>query len=75
MTQTRRQSLIETLSNTALGIVGSFLITMVCLHFFTTDVGIAISTTLACTAWSIVRGFYVRRWWNNKLTKETTHEE
>lgn len=70
MTQTRRQSLIETCSNTVLGCLGSFLITMVCLHFFTTDVGIAISTTLACTVFSIVRGFYVRRWWNNKLTKE-----
>ena len=73
--QTRRQSLIETCSTTVLGCLGSFLITMVCLHFFTTDVGIAISTTLACTAWSIVRGFYVRRWWNNRLTKELAHEE
>lgn len=70
MAQTKRQSLCEVLANTALGIVGSFLITMVCLHFFTTDVGIAISTTLCCTLFSIVRGFYVRRWWNNKLMKE-----
>ena len=70
MAQTKRQSLCEVLANTTLGVVGSFIITMVCLHFFTTDVGIAVSTTLACTVFSIVRGFYVRRWWNSKLTKE-----
>lgn len=70
MAQTKRQSLCDVLANTALGMVGSFLITMACLHFFTTDVGIAISTTLLCTLWSITRGYYVRRWWNNKLTKD-----
>lgn len=66
MAQTKRQSLMETLSNTGVGMVGSWLITMGCLTVFTTPVMIATSTTLGCTVWSIGRGYAIRRYFTNK---------
>lgn len=66
MSQSRKQSLIETCTNTTIGMIGSWLITMACLMFFTTPVGIATSTTIACTVWSLGRGYVVRRHFNSK---------
>lgn len=66
MNQSKKQSLIEVVSNTTIGMVGSWLITMACLMFFTTPVGIATSTTILCTVWSLGRGYIVRRHFNNK---------
>ena len=66
MSQSKKQSLVETCTNTTIGMVGSWLITMACLMFFTTPVGIATSTTVACTLWSVSRGYVVRRYFNNK---------
>jgi hypothetical protein len=68
--QSKKQSLIETSTNTMLGLVGSWLITYLCLQFFTTAVAIATSTTLLCTAWSLVRGYSVRRFYNSKVKGE-----
>lgn len=45
--------------------VGSWLITMAYLMFFTTPIGIASSTTVLCTIWSVARGYCVRRMFNN----------
>lgn len=74
MKQTKKQSLIETCTNTTIGMVGSWLITMGCLMFFTTPVGIATSTTILCTVWSLGRGYVVRRHFNNKLVGESIYE-
>lgn len=74
MKQTKKQSLIETCTNTTIGMVGSWLITMGCLMFFTTPVGIATSTTIFCTVWSLGRGYVVRRHFNNKMTGETVYD-
>ena len=68
MSQSKKQSLVETCTNTTIGMVGSWLITMACLMFFTTPIGIATSTTLLCTLWSVSRGYVVRRYFNNKET-------
>lgn len=68
--QTKRQSLIETSANTALGMIGSWLLTMLCLQFFTTAIAVATSTTILCTIWSVVRGYSVRRYFNSKLVGE-----
>lgn len=70
MNQSKRQSLIETCSNTGIGMVGSWLITIVCLLYFTTPVGIATSTTVLCTVWSLGRGYVVRRYFNSKQYKQ-----
>lgn len=66
MSQSRKQSLKETVSNTFLGTVGSFLITWVTL-FFVKDIILASAiTTVACTVWSLTRGYAVRRYFNSK---------
>lgn len=67
MKQTKLQSLMEVTANTGVGMVGSWLITMACLMFFTTPVGIATSTTIFCTVWSLGRGYIVRRYFDSKL--------
>lgn len=74
MKQTKKQSLIETCTNTTIGMVGSWLITIGCLMVFTTPVGIATSTTIFCTVWSLGRGYVVRRHFNNKITGESAYE-
>jgi len=70
MKQTRMQSFIEVFANTGIGMVGSWLITMACLMIFTTPVGIATSTTILCTCWSLGRGYCVRRYFCNKEAVE-----
>ncbi|WP_443698931.1 DUF7220 family protein [Pseudomonas sp.] len=69
MTQTRKQSLIEITTSTTIGMVGSWLLTLGCLMFFTSPIGIATSTTLACTFYSISRGYLIRRYFNAKWSK------
>lgn len=66
MAQSKGQSLKETLTNTGVGMVGSWLITMGCLMIWTSPVAIATSTTVLCTVWSIGRGYTIRRYFNSK---------
>jgi hypothetical protein len=69
VSQTKAQSLKETLSNTFIGTLGSFLITWVTLHFITNIVLASAITTIACTVWSIGRGYAVRRYFNKQQEK------
>lgn len=69
MSQSKKQSLKETLTNTFTGMLGSFAITMICLKIFEQEVAIAASTTILCTVWSIVRGYTIRRYYNRKVSK------
>lgn len=62
--QTKRQSWVETSTNTGIGFLGSWLITLACLHLLTDMVVIATTTTVLCTIWSLVRGYLVRRYFN-----------
>lgn len=64
--QSKRQSLKETLTNTFVGMAGSFAITMLCLQVFSNQFAIGVSTTLACTIWSIGRGYTIRRYFNKQ---------
>lgn len=66
MSQSKKQSLKETVANTSVGMVGSFLITMGCLMVFKDSFAIAASTTLLCTAWSVARGYTIRRYFNSQ---------
>lgn len=66
MSQSKKQSMKETLTNTFTGMLGSFAITMGCLAVFTNQLLIAASTTILCTVWSIFRGYTIRRYFNNK---------
>lgn len=67
MKQSKKDSIKEVVFSTTIGMIGSWLLTMGCLMFFTTPVGIATSTTILCTIWSLGRGYVVRRHFNNKL--------
>lgn len=62
--QTKRQSLIETCSNTFIGMVGSWLITLMCIRGITDPFSATTVTVLLCTIWSLVRGYWVRRVFN-----------
>lgn len=65
--QTKRDSLIETNVNTWLGLLGSLVITGLCNWLLITAIGIwwtSAVTVGLCTVWSLVRGYYVRRYFN-----------
>lgn len=68
--QTRRQSLVETCSNTAIGFLGSLLITWLCMHYSQLSIEMtSLLIVILCTAWSLIRGYYVRRVFNSLSTK------
>ena len=64
--QSKRQSMKETLTNTFVGTIGSFMITMLVLQVLKNDVAIAAVTTIMCTIWSIGRGYTIRRYYNKQ---------
>lgn len=64
--QTKRQSLIETGCNTLVGFIGSWLITVVVLSYVDDKLIAATSTVVACTVWSLIRGYGIRRHFNRK---------
>ena len=66
MSQSKAQSLKETVSNTGLGMVGSWLITMVTFHYIKDLTLASTVATIGCTVWSIGRGYTVRRYFNKQ---------
>lgn len=71
MTQTRLQSLIESLMNILIGYGVALLSQIVIFPLF--DIHVSISTNLWIGAWftiiSLVRSYVIRRWFNKKLHK------
>lgn len=69
--QTKAQSIREVLTNTAIGLVGSWLIS----YFAVTNIAdtrIAVTVaTIGCTVWSVGRGYAVRRWFNKNFDKHS----
>lgn len=59
--QTRRQSVIEVCTNTAVGMIGSWLITFVTMSLVKNIPLAAAITVAGCTIWSLVRGYLIRR--------------
>jgi len=72
MSQSKKQSLKETLSNTGIGMVGSWIITMVTFHFIKDLTVASTIATIGCTVWSIGRGYCVRRYFNKLNQKGET---
>jgi hypothetical protein len=70
MSQSKRQSVIETCSNTATGFVGSYLITFGCFHLSSNLPTATLYATLGCTVWSLLRGYYLRRLFNKLHAKQ-----
>ena len=62
--QTRLQSFIEANVGTVVGFIGSFSIMLAVLRLMpgADDWTKTVVTTVLCTVWSIVRGYYVRRY-------------
>lgn len=69
MSQSRRQSLAETCTNTGVGMVGSFIITLSCMTFIPGTLTCTTVTVVGCTAWSVARGYAIRRWYNGKANQ------
>jgi hypothetical protein len=74
MAQTKKQSLKETMTNTGVGMVGSWLITMGCLTLWANPVVSATVATFGCTVWSIARGYTIRRMFNKLNDKEKQND-
>lgn len=67
--QSKRESLIESNANTWIGLIGSFAITAICNFGLIPVMGVWWSTAVSvvgCTVWSLVRGYYIRRYFNNR---------
>lgn len=62
--QTRMQSFTEVIVNTFTGMIGSFIITYLCIHSIKDTLVSAITTVVLCTIWSLVRGWFIRRAFN-----------
>lgn len=69
MAQSKAQSLKETLSNTGIGMVGSWIITMVTFHYIKDLTLASTVATIGCTVWSVGRGYAVRRYFNKQKEK------
>lgn len=72
--QTKKQSIKETMTNTGVGMVGSWLITMGCLTAFSNPAVAATIATVGCTVWSIARGYTIRRYYNKQHSKENQND-
>lgn len=59
--QSRRQSIVEVVTNTFVGMVGSWLIAYSTLLFVEDRVLAATITVVGCTVWSLARGYWIRR--------------
>ena len=66
--QTKRQSLIETLTNVGIGWFISFIANMSVLPLFGYNINLTdgVLISIIFTIISIVRGYVVRRWFNSK---------
>lgn len=59
--QTKRDSVREVLTNTFIGMVGSYVITYVTFRTVNNVEGASAITVALCTIWSIARGYVIRR--------------
>ena len=69
--QSKKQSLIESVTNTVIGLVTSFLIQIIIYPLLEIPVTISqnIIITFVFFVTSILRGFIIRRFFNNQLSK------
>ena len=72
MMQSKRDSLIETLTNVGIGWFISFIANMLVLPLFGYNINLTdgVLISIIFTVISIVRGYVVRRWFNSKDKSE-----
>lgn len=68
MLQTKRQSLIEILTNVAIGYLVSLIANLIVLPLFNYNISLTdgIYISIIFTVISVVRGYIIRRWFNSK---------
>lgn len=59
--QSRRHSVAEVLTNTFVGMVGSWAITFASMSLFDDRALATSAAVVGCTAWSLARGYVIRR--------------
>lgn len=64
MSQSKKQSWNETCTDTAIGFVGSWLISYICISNIANIELAATVATIGCTIWSLVRKYSIRRIFN-----------
>lgn len=66
--QTKKQSIIETITSTAVGFMVSFLSTYIIFPLvgLQTTTGINLVVTIYFTAISLLRGYFIRRYFNKR---------
>ena len=69
MSQSKRQTIIEVVTNTSIGFIGSWLIVWMIVHLTENSFYAATLTTTLCTVWSFARGYWVRRYFNYREKK------
>lgn len=72
--QSRLRSAVEVATNTAAGLVGSWLIAMAVITSVEDRTAAATLTTALCTVWSLARGWAIRRAFNRMDRAPTTLE-
>ncbi len=67
MSQTRTMSMVETITNVAIGLVVSFLSQVVVFKYYDIHISLAqnLELTLYFTVVSVIRGFALRRFFNS----------
>lgn len=72
MSQTKKQSLIETLTNIVIGLITSFIIQIYIYDYFDIEVTMSqnVYITLLFFCASIIRGYSIRRFFNSFHNKE-----
>lgn len=70
--QTRRMALVEIGLNTGVGFLGSVIITYTILHQSWSPAYATAAVTIACTIWSILRQYIIRRYFNKLTIKEVS---
>lgn len=68
--QTKRQTILEVVTGIVIGLLGSATITYLCLTNLNqlTAFWMTVTTTALCTLWSLLRGYTIRRIFNNIFT-------
>lgn len=59
--QSKYHSKLEVVINTSTGFIGSLIITWLCVHFIDNRSLASIAAVTACTTWSLIRGYWIRR--------------
>lgn len=56
--------MIEAATNTAVGVVGSWVISFWAITYFKDPIAVTNAAVIGCTIWSLLRGYGVRRFFN-----------